>query len=439
MRSWIALIGAASVLGCMSGPSQDLPPAPTAAPGSSEVYVYVAEGTSTEFQTVGGAISVYRIGSDGLLAGGAPLQTIPVTNPIDLVMHPALPVLYVATPSQVLAFDTSAGTLTSLCNGTLAGLAPPCATAARPDSGVADLIVQRAETGKWILYSVEGGIPGDLLAQTRLAAFDLGPDGGLPPYASSQANYPNSIFFQGAALTETYAFVSDAGINSIVRFDVGPDGGLPDIAPTPSPIGEPTPTPSPSPTPTPIGQPTPSPSPSPPAFDAGAPTQLGILPILPGPEVTPGAMLLANELSKSQITGRPIPPGGELSNERTTTTYKIAGQFDRFLVNPERTILYAAAYQLGRIDWFGLDAGGNIVDNGGRTFESTPSYPTGLALVSMTTTSGPRTTLLVSLAGYGRVDAYEVGADGGLANKPFSSTLARLNSFPTDLVVNVVP
>ncbi len=440
MRPWIVLLPALGLLGCAGGPRLTLPPAPTAAPGSSAVYLYVAEGTSTELDISGGAISVYRVGSDGFLPGGAPLQTIPVTNATDVVMHPVLPVLYVATPSQVLAFDASAGTLQSLCaQDGLPALAPPCATAPRPDSLPRSLIVRQAESGAWLLYSVEAGIPGDTLIPTRLAAFELAPNGGLPAYASSQASYSNSVFFQGAALTDTFAFVSDAGLSKIVRFDVGADGRLGDAAPTPTPIGQPTPTPSPTPSPSPEGQPTPTPSPSPPAFDAGNPGQIEVLPIDPGPQATPGAVLLVNELGKNQITGRPIPPDGALTNERTSRTYQINGQFDAFLLNPTGTRLYAAAYQIGRIDWFGIDAGGNIVDDGGRTFESPVSYPTGLQLVTMETTSGERTTLFVSLGGLARVDAYEVLADGSLGNKPFSSSLARTDSFPTDLVAHVIP
>ena len=53
--------------GCINGQSRDIPPAPTAAPGGAAVFVYVAQANDPVLGTNGGAVAVYKLGSDGFL------------------------------------------------------------------------------------------------------------------------------------------------------------------------------------------------------------------------------------------------------------------------------------------------------------------------------------------------------------------------------------
>ena len=101
----LLVITALAASGCVNGQSRDIPPGPTAVPPGSSVFVYVAQARDPQFGTNGGAVSVYQLGADGFLPGGPPKASVTAVNPRRLVRHPDLPVLYVATASQVLAFD----------------------------------------------------------------------------------------------------------------------------------------------------------------------------------------------------------------------------------------------------------------------------------------------------------------------------------------------
>ena len=102
----------------------------------------------------------------GFLPGGPPSASVTVVNPRRLVRHPELPVLYVASASQILAFDITDGGLVSLC-GPGGGAAPPCATAAVPGSNPVDMKFLRNSDGNYLMYVVERGGGNNLDTLTR--------------------------------------------------------------------------------------------------------------------------------------------------------------------------------------------------------------------------------------------------------------------------------
>ncbi len=433
--------------GCPSGESRDIPPAPTAAAPDSQVFVYVAFARDPDpnVGTNGGSVAVYELGADGLLPGGPPAASATVVNPRRLLRHPALPVLYVASSSQILAFDITGGGLVSLC-GPGGGLAPPCATDPRPGSNPVDMSIQCfGQDGQpcaagepepsYFLYVVEQGGGQSLETPTRLAAYELAADGGLPATASTQAASISSVAFQGAAITPQFAYVGDVGVSQIVRFPVM-GGFLPEIPPTPSPL-VPTPVPTPSPpdvTPTP--EPTPSPSPT--AFRAFAPGK--IIQAQVGSEGQVSTVLYVVQQSRRRIGANPIDAAGNLGEDPSSES-NTRGIYNAIIVdtftNPTR--IYGAAFQNGQVDSFAIAPDGNIIDNTlSATFANTSSYPTGLALLTKQMPGGGETrTLFVSLGGFDRVDAYEVFPDGTLAERPFSSTEPLSGTFPSDVLVYV--
>lgn len=422
--------------GCIDGKSRAIPPAPTAAPGGSQIFVYVAQARDPELDTDGGAVSVYRLGSDGFLPGGPPEATATVVNARRLARHPELPVLYVAGANQISAFDISGGGLVSLC-GPGGGLAPPCATDPRPGANPVDMTFLRTDAGDYVLYVVEQGGGSDLDTPTRLAGYPLGANGELPAQATSQAQTIDSIAYQGAAVTQEFAYVGDVGLSNITRFPVGVDGSLPDVPPTPTPL-----VPTPVPTPTQVDPtPTPLPSPSPTAFRAFAPGK--IIQAAVEPVATPGtasSVLYVVQQSRRRIGANPIDEFGNLgedpSSESDTRGIYNAIVVDQF-ASPNR--IFGAAFQNGQVDSFAIGSDGNIIDNTlSATFANTSSYPTGLALLAMTPVGSPTMrTLFVSLGGFDRVDAYAVNPDGTIAQRPFSSTEPMSGTFPSDVLVYV--
>ncbi|HEY8514863.1 MAG TPA: hypothetical protein VIS07_05030 [Candidatus Binatia bacterium] len=427
------LLGVSVALsGCPSGESRNIPPAPTAAPGGASIFVYVAQARDPVLGTNGGAVSVYQLGSDGFLPG-TPNASVTVVNPRRLVRHPELPVLYVASSSQIFAFDITGGGLVSLC-GPDGGLAPPCATDPVPGSNPVDMTFLRNSEGNYLLYVVEQGGGQNLDTDTRLAAYELGPNGELPATASSQAVTPDATFYQGAAVTPQFAYVGDVGLSQIVRFPLQPDGNLPDVPPTPSPL---VPTPVPTPTP-PDLTPTP-PSPSPTAFRAWAPGKI-IQAVAQPVEGEFIDVLYVVQQSRRRIGTNPIDPFGNLGEDPSSES-NTRGLYNAILVDSfvSPTRIYGAAFQNGQVDSFAIDANGNIIDGTlSATFANTASYPTGLALLDFTPEGGtPRRTLFVSVGGFDRVDAYAVNPDGTLEERPFSSTEPIPGTFPSDVLVYV--
>jgi hypothetical protein len=419
--------------GCIDGKSRDIPPAPTAAPPGSAVFVYVAQARDPQLGTDGGAVAVYRLGSDGLLPGGPPEAIQTVVNPRRLARHPELPVLYVASANQVLAFDITGGALVSLC-GPGGGIAPPCATEARPGSNPVDLKFLRNDAGSYLLYVVEQGGGSNLDTPTRLSAYELGANGELPSLPSSQAVTLDATFYQGAAITPQFAYVGDVGIGTIVRFPLQSDGNLPDVPPTPSPL-IPTPVP---PDPTPEPTPSPEPSPSPTAWRARAPGRfIQASADVAGAEQT---VLYIVQQGRRRISSTPVDAFGNLP-ENPTSESETRGIYNSIVVDQfaSPTRIYGAAFQNGQVDSFAIEPDGNIVsDSLSATFANTSSYPTGVALLDSTPVGGaPTRTLFVSLGGFDRVDAYALDADGTIAELPFSSTEPMTDTFPSDVLVYV--
>jgi len=430
----LLLSTALAAAGCIDGKSRAIPPAPTAAPPGAEVFVYVAQARDPDLGTNGGAVSVYRLGDDGLFLGGPPLATQTVVNARRLARHPELPVLYVASANQILAFDITGGGLVSLC-GAGGGLAPPCATEPRPGSNPVDIKFLRNDAGSYLMYVVEQGGGSNQDTPTRLAAYELGSNGELPSLASSQAVTPDATFFQGAEVTPEFAYVGDTGQSHIVRFPLQSDGNLPDVPPTPSPL-VPTPT-QPDPTPDPTASPDPSPSPT--AFRVRAPGKIIQAASDPGTGEAQTVLYVVVQ-GRRRIGAEPVDASGNLP-ENPTSESNTRGIYNSIVVdqfsNPVR--IYGAAFQNGQVDSFSIAADGNIIDDTlSATFANTSSYPTGLSLLKFTPVGGaPQRTLFVSVGGFDRVDAYALNPDGTIAELPFSSTEPQNGTFPADVLVYV--
>ena len=417
--------------GCIDGNSRDIPPGPTAVPPGASIFVYVAQGRDSQLGTNGGAVAVYQLGADGFLPGGPPAASVPVVNPRRLVRHPELPILYVASASQILAFDISGGRLESLC-GPGGGIAPPCATAAVPGSNPVDIKFLRNDDGNYLMYVVERGGGNNLDTLTRVVAYELGSAGELPSQPSSQVQTINAFSYQGAEITPDYAYVGDAGQSNITRFPLLADGNLPNPVPTGTPL-TPTPTPQPDPTQTPL------PSPSPTAWRLPNPGRmiqaLGSL----GDGATQTVIYTVIQ-GRGRIGASPIDANGDLPKDPTSES-NTRGIYNSIIVDqfavPNR--IYGAALQNGQVDSFQVDTDGNIIDNTlSATFANTASYPTGISLLEFTPAGGtPSRTLFVSLGGFNRVDAYAVNPDGTLPELPYSSTEPMNDTFPTDVLVYV--
>jgi hypothetical protein len=306
-----------------------------------------------------------------------------------------------------------------------------------PGSNPVDIKFLRNSEGNYLMYVVERGGGNNLDTLTRVVAYELAPDGGLPSQPSSQVQNSNSLSYQGAEITPLYAYIGDAGQSNIGRFPLQPDGNLPDPVPTGTPL-TPTPTPEPDPTPT------PDPSPSPTAWRASNPGRMikaeALFAPTPGVDPTTGTVLYVVEQGRRRIGANPIFANDDLSKNPTSES-NTRGIYNSIIVDqfasPNR--IYGAAFQNGQVDSFQIDTDGNIVDDTlSATFANTASYPTGLGLLDFTPTGGsPSRTLFVSLGGFDRVDAYAVNADGTLPELPYSSTEAIKNTFPADVLVYV--
>lgn len=435
-RVALLVVSLALVTSCgIGGDGRDIPPAPTAAPGGARVFVYVAEATDPTLGPSGGAVSRYQLGADGLLPG-SPLQSVPAVNPRRLLKHPALDVLYVATLNQILAFDISGGALVSLCGGSSA-LAPPCATSPRQDADPIDLIVEANQEGGYVLYSVERG-GGNQLSQ--ITAYPLDADGGLPSFPASQARVNNAFFYLGFAVAGSesagyFGFAADPNRSGYDRFPLLPDGNFLDPAPTPSPQGAPTPSP------TPAGEPTPSPTLSPSFYfldDIGPGKTIKVPVPEPSPDGSVG-VFYTMEQGKNRIGQLALDSAANLPSQPNTQSVT-RGIYNELLVAPSVSRIYGVGFQIGQVDSFLIGPDGSIDrESLSSTFANTAQFPTGIAFLEHTVTGGAlRRTLFVSLGGFNRVDAYEVNADGTLADRPFSSTTARDGTFPSDVLVLVV-
>ena len=447
------LLSCFALFGCPNGQSRVIPPAPTAAPGAGITYFYVAEASSPNLETYGGALATYRVGDDGLLLAD-PISVIPIVGARRVVKHPDLPVLYVAGANQVFAFDIAGGEPVSLC-GPGVSLAPPCATDPRFGSNPQDItFAKSADT--WFLYLTEGGGGQNTDYITRLAAYPLGDRGELPGNATSQVSNFNSTNYRSAAIFPDigFAFIADAGSSIIWRYQLSDDGNLPEPPTSPTPVGG---SPTPAPTPTPVISPTPSPSPT--AVRAWAPARMAQLELpVPGrscpapapavaacPTPVPGGqrLLYVVQANQKRLSVYYVPTSSEFAgfletNPQSESNTRSA--YNGFTFDPCGTHVYAAAFTSGQVDVFGIDEYGCFIDGPqSATFSDPSSYPTGVAYVTLRSPSGSglQDAILVSLGGANRVDAYAVAPDGSIDNRPFSSTGTRDGTFPADIAAYV--
>lgn len=444
-------ITALAASGCVNGQSRDIPPGPTAVPPDASVYVYVAQAREPNLGTDGGAVVVYQLGADGLLPAD-PKDSVQAVNPRRLVRHPELPILYVATASQVLAFDIRGGGLRSLC-GVGGGAAPPCATAAVPGSNPVDMTFAQNGDGNYLLYVVERGGGNNLDTLTRVVAYELDEDGGLPSQPSSQVQTPNSLSYQGAAVIMLdlgpdqppgYAYLADAGQSNIGRFPLLSDGNLPYPVPTVPISATPTPEPDASPTPSPTQTPVST------AWRAANPGRM-ILGIVPTPIASPvaepeptgdpsGTEIYVVEQGRARIGSIPVYTDGNLPKNPAAES-NTRGIYNSIVVypNPISTAdplsrIYGAAFQNGQVDSFLVEPDGSIrPDTLSATFANTSSYPTGVSILPPM--GGGPARLFVSVGGFNRVDQYAINADGTLPELPISSTAAMNDTFPADVLV----
>ena len=427
-------------LGCPNGESLYVPPQATAAPGGSNVFVYVAEARNAAVGTDGGAVSAYRLGADGLLPGGPPISTVSLVNPRRLAVHPALPVLYVATRSQIVGFDISNGSLASLCaDSTL--LAPPCATNPRGNNSQFDLAVGADEDGSFTLYVAETGQAGSSSNRSRIAAYPLGDNGELPGFAGSQGIGNDVIQFEALAVSSMFVWGADTAVQRMYRFLRESDGSLPAEAPTPTPINFPTPTPTPTPnedgpTPTPTAEPTPGPD----FFLVNFP---GRVEVREYPNASPDGnigMLYAVEEGAQRLGAWAIDEFYDLPDFPTSES-PIRGFYQSIEFKPDQTRIYGALFQDGAITSYRLNDNGGIISSSEVvTLPNPASFPTGLAYLEFTPTGdAPTKTVLVSLGGLARVDGYRVREDGSLDEKPYTSTEPRPDTFPSDIAIKVLP
>lgn len=436
----LLLAACLALWGCPDGESRFIPPQASAAPGStSRVFVYVAEGRdpslSEDVATEGGAVSAYQLGQDGFLPGGAPISVVRLVNPRRLAVHPAIPVLYVGTRNQVVAFDISEGSLRSLCPEG-GELSPPCATNPRGRNRPVDMTVAAADDGTFTLYVAETGQAAGTDDPSRIAAYPLGENGELPGFAGSQGTTARVNQFEGVAVDSLFTWGADTSSQRVYRFDREADGSLPQPAPTPAPINFPTPTPSPTPS---EGDPTPSPTPMVRYFGVNFPGRIQVIEYPnPTPEGNVG-VLYAVEQGSQRLGAWKIDEFYDLPGFPNSES-PIQGLYNSILIAPDRSRIYGALFQDGSVSSYALDADGDIIDSSeSLTFSDPASNPTGLAWLEYTPPGGsPEKTVFVSLGGLGRVDGYRVGQDGGLASRPFTSTQPRFGTFPTDIAINVL-
>ncbi|MFP6663507.1 MAG: hypothetical protein VCC00_04845 [Deltaproteobacteria bacterium] len=446
LRRFSAIFIVATALvagGCLSHDPLVVPPGPTAAPPGADLYVYVAEGRDSVLGTFGGAISVYQLSADAEFLEGGPQASIPLANPRRLARHPELDVLYVLGLNQIFAFDITGGGLRSLCDDPEDTLSPPCATAPRPGANPLDLIVRQSVDMNWVLYVVDGGIQLDQLTPTRVAAYPLDENGGLPVRASSGARNFNSLLYRGLAIAGHDLYIADSNLSEVDRFPIANDGSLPIPAPTPAPTPSPAP---PTPTAIPTASPEPTPSPEPTATPIPTPTPDRWF--VPGPQrikigAIPGTdpaqrilYVITNRIQR--LSSYTLDEDGQLTDSPVVGD-QIAGFYQDLIVSPDNTRLFGAAFQVGRLDVYALDEDGNIMPESLVTTAEDPSgYPTGLAWLTFTDTSGDEQhRLFVSQGGFGRVDSYRVLTGDRLAEDPVTSSLAKPDSFPTDVLVFV--
>ena len=344
-------------------------------------------------------------------------------NPRRLVRHPQLPVLYVATASQVIAFDITDGNLVSLC-GPDGGAAPPCATVPGASSNPVDMKFLRNSDGRWLLYVVERGGGNNLDTLTRVVAYELRDDGGLPSQPSSQVQTTNALSYQGAEFTQEYAFVADAGQSNITRFPLRADGNLPNPIPTGTP-------------------PTPTPTPSPIRLDAGCVAEPDhVARVEPEPHdqgrgsgravdrAHPvGIVFYVVEQGRRRIGAIPVVrrrrQPAEEPDQRVEHARHLQLDHRRRGLRRRTASTARRCRTAARSTPFQVDSDGNIIDGTlSAHVREHRVVPTGVALVSFTPAGGRRRARSsCRLGGFNRVDAYAVNPTARLPELPLQHRL----------------
>jgi hypothetical protein len=389
-------------------------------------------------------LAVYRLGTTGLLFGGAaganPEQRIATDdNPRRIVVHPTDPTLiYVATRSrvQVVRLRSGGG---SACIAE--GKSDQEVKEDAEDSDPVDMVIDPS-IGNGILYVAGRG-------SDRIDAYTIAPDGTIPALPTSCiVGGSNSEF---ASLTPMGDGFFAAG--GSVRVEIHPrvlGQFLPEPDPnataTPSPIPTVRPSPAPGETPGPI---VPSPAPST-CIDARlVSTPLSVIGsaivtqmfFSPSARVPLGTLFLAEEVSQRIFTF-PVNADGVIADEDDSRT-KRAGVYQRMLRQRRGglDLLYSTVFNEGRVDVFQLENGLLPNETFSRTAEDPRSLPVGMVIDG---DGGP--ILYVAEGGLDRVDGFRIQPDGGLPNEPATSTAPPVDAagnplvtFPDDVLIVPLP
>ncbi len=398
-------------------------------------------------------LSVYRLGQSGLLysasAGGpiapGPEQVVATDdNPRRVVAHPLdTTLLYVATKDRIQVFRLAPENGTRCIDETLSQ------QEVHEGSDSLDPVDLEIDptVGNGILYVAGRG-------SDRIDAYSIAEDGTLPDIPTSCAVGRTDSEYQAVAGL-TSDFVAAGGWN---RIEIFPRAHGQFINATPT--STPTPTPSAAPmdvptegsdataTPTPAGTPTPSAAPtcvgarilteSVSSIGAAIVTDLLFAPSAAAPI---GQLFVAEEVSRRLFTF-PIDTGGQIDDDDSSRTK--ADEFYQTMLRRDRSdssVLYASAFQEGRVVAFRLEDG--LLPNGSfsRTAQDVNSLPVGLVIAG---DSG--NVLYVAQGGLGRIDGFSIEDDGSLSSYPATTSAPVVNargqtisSFPNDVLIVPLP
>jgi 6-phosphogluconolactonase (cycloisomerase 2 family) len=390
-------------------------------------------------------LSVYRLGTSGLLLGNSPEGAVPEQiialddNPRRVVVNPRNPsILYVSTEERVQVVRLQAGGGSACIDETARE------QDVRPDADDMDPVdmVVDPTIGNGILYVATRG-------SNRVDAYPLAEDGTLD-------SLPQSCIVGGggtdfSALTPLGEGFFAAGGSSRIEIHARLQG---QFLPEPDPNATRTATPVPAVSPTPAPDETPGPtSPSPQrstCFDARlVTTPLSVigaalvnqLAFEPSASAPLGQLFIAEEVSERIFTF-PVNADGIIADNDSSST-KRAGVYQRMLRHRHlgQDILYASVYNEGRVDAFQMENGLLPNESFSRTAQDPNALPVGLVI------DDPNGTILyVAQGGLDRVDGFRIRDDGGLPDEPVTSTAPpvdesgqSITSFPDDLVIVPLP
>jgi len=300
------------------------------------------------------------------LLPGKPFDSISVRNPRRLAI--ANGVLYASLDKQLIAMRLGA-------DGSLPD-SPTSETILNQNSDPIQIAVQNN-----VVYSADAGL-------NRVQSFRLDEDGDLPPSftGSGEARIPGdyvSLAFNGTSL---YAGARSSEV--IDLFLLKPNGDVPIDAENQSP-------------------------------------QDGIA--LPDDLVFHNNIIYVTSAGDKSIRAYKLVAGGFLPTDQSSRT-ETEEYYEDILI--ENGLLYAAAYNAGRIDLYHIESDGMLNHNTpfSRTEEDPETYPSKMEIKDGI--------LYVSQAGINRIDAYVLDESGVPPNFPTSSTKRGPDpSFPLDIAL----